>query len=141
PAGDPRETGRGLVLLGKAHWEDGAPERATNLLAEAAALLEPLGPSPELVQALTWSSNIHMLAGRVDEGVAVATAGLPMARALGIDSAVSHLLNTLGTCQAASGDSAGVALLHQALEWGGRSGDAEASGRAYTNLSWALLQF
>ena len=55
---------------------------------------------PELVQALTWNSNLHIVTGRAEEGLAAAHAGLAMAQALGIDRAVSQLLNTMGTCRA-----------------------------------------
>jgi tetratricopeptide (TPR) repeat protein len=140
-AGNIRETGRAFVLLGKAQWENGASDRASEALWEAVRLLEPMGPSAELVQALTWSSNLHMLAGRAAEGIAVARAGLPMAESLGLDGAVGHLLNTIGSCQVTMGDGDGLSMLQHALERSLESGDVEALGRAYTNLSEAQILF
>jgi hypothetical protein len=64
-----------------------------------------------------------------------------MAERLGLDSAVAHLLNTIGSCQVNVGDSAGLELLQDALERSLESGDVEALGRAYTNLSEAQILF
>jgi tetratricopeptide (TPR) repeat protein len=47
----------------------------------------------------------------------------------------SHLLNNLGVCEVATGDPNGIGRIEEALAIGLESGDPEAIGRAYTNLT------
>src|SRR5205807_3782140 len=74
-AGDTYREGEATALLGRAHWEAGDAARARAALADAAALLDPLGPSPELVQALVWASTFSMLEGHREDGAAMAQRG------------------------------------------------------------------
>ena len=137
-AGDTSREGEATALLGRAHWEAGDAQRARAALADAAALLDPLGPSPELVQALVWASTFSMLEGHREDGAAMARRGLEMAERLGLDVARSHLLNTLGSCEVDGGDVHGLELTREALRLAERTGDVEAVGRAYVNLSSCL---
>ena len=137
-AGDHRQEGAALALLGRAHWEAGDAGRAGEVLADAVALLEPLGASPELVWALVWSSTFQMLGGHNDVGAALARRGLELAKRLGLDVARSHLLNTLGSCEVDDGRPEGADKVRQALELAERTGDVEALGRAYVNLPSCL---
>jgi adenylate cyclase len=137
-AGDSYREGEATAMLGRAHWEAGDADRARAALADAVALLDPLGPSPELVQALVWGSTFSMLEGHRDEGAAMATRGLELAGRLGLDVARSHLLNTLGSCEVDGGDPAGLERTREALRLAETTGDVEAIGRAYVNLSSCL---
>jgi adenylate cyclase len=137
-AGDPRQEGAALALLGRAHWEAGDTERAGAVLRDAVALLDPLGASPELVQALVWSSTFQMLGGHNDDGASLARRGLELAKRLGLDVARSHLLNTLGACEVDDGHPEGAEKVRQALVLAERTGDVEALGRAYVNLPSCL---
>jgi adenylate cyclase len=137
-AGDAPRQGEAMALLGRAHWEAGDADRARAALEEAVDLLEPLGPSSELVQALVWSSTFTMLDGHREEALAAAQRGLELAERLGLDVARSHLLNNLGACEVDGGNPAGADRQRRALELGETTGDPEAVGRAYVNLSSTL---
>src|SRR5213078_2765423 len=79
-----RERPAVLMRLGRAALLAGRPTGARTALIEAAAaaLLDPLGPSPELVQALVWASTFSMLEGHREDGAAMARRGLEMAERL-----------------------------------------------------------
>lgn len=140
-AGDVRRAGGALATLGRIQWIAGEGNRAGESLERAIELLEPGGPSSELVRAHVWASTQHMLAGRMDQSVALATRGLEIEQSLGLLGPRSQLLNNLGVCQVDAGDPAGLDRLREALELAERSGDAEAIGRAYTNLPSSLGTF
>ncbi len=140
-AGKVRRAGGALATLGRIQWIAGEGKRAGETLERAIEMLEPGGPSPELVRAHVWASTQHMLQGRMDQSVALATRGLEIEEGLGLLGARSQLLNNLGVCQADAGNPAGLERLREALELAERSGDAEAIGRAYTNLSSTLGTF
>jgi adenylate cyclase len=139
--GDLRRAGGALATMGRLHWIMGEGQRGGEVLEQAIALLEPQGQSPELVQAFVWTSSLHMLQGQTDRSIALAERGLAMEEGLGMDGARSQLLNNIGTCRSMLGDSEGLALLRDALELAERSGEAEAIGRAYSNLAATLAMF
>ncbi|MBI2237463.1 MAG: hypothetical protein HYU54_02930, partial [Actinobacteria bacterium] len=139
--GDVRRAGGALATLGRIQWIAGEGERAGETLERAIEMLEPGGPSPELVRAHVWASTQHMLQGRMDQAVALATRGLEIEQGLGLLGARSQLLNNLGVCQVDAGDPAGLDRLREALELAERSGDAEAMGRAFTNVPSTLGTF
>lgn len=139
--GDMKRAGGALAILGRVLWAAGESDRGAESLARAIELLGPLGPTPELVEAHVWASTAAMLAGREDEATALATRGLELEVGLGLDGDRSQLLNNLGTSSVMIGEPSGIDRLREALELGKRSGDAEAEGRAYTNLSATLAIF
>jgi tetratricopeptide (TPR) repeat protein len=119
----------------------GQADRAAEYLRRSIEVLEPAGPSPELVRAYVWASSQLMLTGRADESITMATAGLAIAEALGLDGDRSQLLNNIGTCRGFVGDPAGLEAMWQAKELAERSKDAEALGRIYTNIPSMLSSF
>lgn len=139
--GDMQRAGAALASLGRVYWMTAEMDRAAEVLDRAIELLEPEGLSAELVQAFVWASTLSMLIGHIDEGSALASRGLRMAEQLGLEGARSHLVNTLGSCEAFRGDSAGIERIRLALELAERSGEAEAIGRAYVNLPSTLGSF
>jgi adenylate cyclase len=139
--GDMHRAGAALTVLGRVYWVTGESDRAADVLDRAIELLGPEGPSPDLVQAYVWASTLKMLTGRVDQSATLASEGLEMAESLGLDAARSHLLNTLGASEGFLGDQNGIDKVRQSLEIALRSGEAEAIGRAYTNLGNWLWEF
>jgi tetratricopeptide (TPR) repeat protein len=139
--GDVRRAGGALATLGRLHWIMGEGQRGGEILEQAIGLLEPQGPSPELVQAFVWTSSLHMLNGRTDRSIAFAERGLAMEEGLGMEGARSQLLNNIGTCRSMLGDVEGLDVLRQALALAERSEDAEALGRAHSNLAATLAMF
>lgn len=140
-AGDVVRAGGALAGLGRVLWIAGEGERAGQALKRAIEVLEPGGPSRELLRAYLWGSTQRMLLGQTDDSVALATRGLEIAEALRLDGARSQLLNNLGVCLAQRGDPAALDRLREALELAERSGDTEALGRIYTNLPSTLAWF
>jgi tetratricopeptide (TPR) repeat protein len=139
--GDHRQAGRALATLGRVYWIGGDGHRATEVLARAIDVLEPLGPSPELVKAYLWSSTTDMLMGRTDTSMAAATRGIELAERLGLDGDRSQFLNNVGVSLSFVGDPGSLDRLREALELAERSGDAEAIGRIWTNLPSCLSVF
>jgi adenylate cyclase len=140
--GNPRRAGETLATLSRVYWSGtGESHRAAEVTREAIELLQPLGPSRELVQAYMWSSTQHMLEGHGELAIRYATQGLEIAEALGMDGARSHLLNTLGCCECQAGDPIGIEHIREALILAERSGEAEAIARAYVNLPSTLAMF
>jgi adenylate cyclase len=139
--GDVARAGRALATLGRILWNAGEGERAGQSLRRAIEVLEPGGPSPDLLQAYVWLSTQLMLLGQTDGSVALATRGLEIEEALHLDGPRSQLLNNLGVCLSQKGDPAALDRLREAREVAERSGDAEAIGRIYTNLPSTLGVF
>jgi adenylate cyclase len=139
--GDDRQAGRALATLGRVYWIAGDGPKGKQTLSRAIELLEPLGPSPELLRAYVWSSTQDMLEGHSDLAIADAERGLPIAERLGLDGDRSQLLNNIGVCLSFAGDPESLDRLREALELADRSGDVEAIGRIHTNLPSCLAIF
>jgi adenylate cyclase len=139
--GDLQRAGATLAVLGRAYWITGESDRAADALERAIALLAERVPSPELVQAYTWASTLHMLQGKSDKSIRLAELGLALADELGLEVQRAHLLTTLGSARVMAGDLEGAAQLQEALDVARGAGDVEALARAYTNLTdllWLL---
>ncbi|HEX9890953.1 MAG TPA: AAA family ATPase, partial [Actinomycetota bacterium] len=132
--------GAALAILGRVHYVSGETARAREVLHSAISVLEPFGPSSDLVRAFMVLASIEMVSGNIDRATEEAGRGLELAEALGLDAARSQLLNTLGSCAVFAGDPSGVERLEEAMELAHRSEDAEALGRVYVNLPYALSE-
>lgn len=75
-----------------------------------------------------------MLSGRYVPGREFAERGLALAARLDLPGQRSHLLNTLGVCEAMLGEGEGIARIEEALKVGLESGEPDAIGRGYVNL-------
>lgn len=137
-AGETRRAAAVQAWLGRVYWATGETERAATMLEEAIGALESQGPSSELLQSYVWASTLAMLNGRLVDGAALAGKGLELEAILPSEAMRSHLLNTLGVCEANAGDEQGIERLRQSLPLAERSGDALAIGRAYNNLASTL---
>jgi adenylate cyclase len=131
--GEDQRAGGALALLGRAQWQSGEGERATESLERAIALLGDQ-PSPELVEAYSWASATQMLRGRYREGRGLAERGLALATELDLAGLRSHLLNTLGVCQLFVGEIDGIDRIEEALRIALEVGEPDAIGRGYINL-------
>jgi tetratricopeptide (TPR) repeat protein len=86
-------------------------------------------------------STTNMLVGRFDDATGIAQKGVAMAEQLGLKGPRSQLLNTLGVCMASQGDASGIEHIRMALGLAEESAEAEAVGRAYTNLPSMLANY
>jgi hypothetical protein len=81
-----------------------------------------------------------MLSGRYVQGQELAERGLVLAEELDLSVLRSHLLNTLGVCRVGLGDLRGTDRIEEALALALETGEPEAIGRAYNNLSDTLTK-
>ncbi|MBV9096354.1 MAG: AAA family ATPase, partial [Streptosporangiaceae bacterium] len=111
-------TGYGLVL----QWL-GDPRNRT-LSTDALALVEPLGPSPELVRALAEEAGTRMVWGDHHRAIAHADRALALAAQLGLPEP-AQALGFRGVARISLGDAGGLEDMHKAHE------AATAQGRSY----------
>jgi tetratricopeptide (TPR) repeat protein len=137
--GNTQRAGGALAALGRAYWRTGDSDRSAEALARAIELLAEQ-PSPELVDAYHGAAAGHMLSGRYVEGQELAERGLVLAEELDLSVLRSHLLNTLGVCRVGLGDLRGADRIEEALALALETGEPEAIGRAYNNLSDTLTK-
>jgi DNA-binding CsgD family transcriptional regulator len=126
--------GDALRLRGTAEWRLCLPQ-AFDTAREAVAVLEPLGPTPELASALS-----RLAAGRPDPAsrLAVAVRAEEMARALDLPQVVSYALNTAACALHDLGEEWEPAMRESLRLARATHSDAEA-GRAYTNYQVLLI--
>ena len=110
--------------------------RGDEALAEAevaAAILEPLGPTPELGWAWANLANERTLEGDSSGALAVVRRAGELAVELGLEPLQSDALNTEACLLHLAGDD-GTPLLRRALRVALDAGADEQAGRAYANL-------
>jgi DNA-binding CsgD family transcriptional regulator/tetratricopeptide (TPR) repeat protein len=101
-------------------------------IAQALAILEPFGASPELAWALARQAAGFMDADP-DRSLDLATRARDMAEALDLPDVASDALNTLA-CVEFGRSGGGLAWMQEALSVALRHGMHEQAGRAYANL-------
>jgi class 3 adenylate cyclase len=89
--------------------------RASALSAEVLALLEPLGPSPDLVQALALDAGTELVWGDDQRAIQQADRAIAMAAQLGLPQA-AWALGFRGSARASLGDAGGLEDERTALE-------------------------
>ncbi len=133
-ATEARVLGRLSVLssrLGEPHF--GA------LAAEALALLEPLGPSPALVDALTEVARAETLEGDPTEGIRFAERALELSAELGLPTP-ARALGYRGHARTDGGDAGGIHDMREALALALKAGQGRDVAVLYLNLSASLLR-
>ena len=127
--------------LSRLSWFLGRGEDAERYGHLAVATLEPLPPGHELAMALSNTSQLAMLAGRVPETLHWGDRAVTLARTLGDREVESHALNNLGTALLFGTDPVeGVTRLRQSLDIAITDDLHEHVARAYTNLGVGLVR-
>jgi class 3 adenylate cyclase/tetratricopeptide (TPR) repeat protein len=139
-AGDLRRAGGALAILGRVYFFTGDMDQAQRRLEEAIDLLQPIGQTPELVQAYVWVSILYSMAARVDRLNDIATAGLGIAEALGLEGARAQLLTSLGLSEVLMCQDKGLPRIKDALALAIETGEVEAVGRGWLNLVLAYRE-
>jgi DNA-binding CsgD family transcriptional regulator/tetratricopeptide (TPR) repeat protein len=138
-AGDVTRVGAAHVALNTICWYLAQGERGDEHLAVALELLEPLGPSVDLAQALCRKAFSLVDSDGEDGAVVVARRGLEMALAVGDRSSESDALNTIGCAIGWGSDvDEGVDYLEQSLRVALDNSLDHLVGRAYANLAQLL---
>jgi tetratricopeptide (TPR) repeat protein len=138
--GNRRREGAALRWLSRLAWSSGQRQAAERYAAEAVAVLEPLGPSPELAWAYSNRSQLHMLAAETTDAVAWGEKAIAMAETLGDGEVLVHALTNVGTAQIRSlRPEDGYAKLGRALRLAGDAGYQEHVSRCYANFTGLVV--
>ena len=125
------------AMTGYAHvlqWLGDPRERA--LTTEALALVEPLGPSPDLVQALAEEAGTRMVWGDHREAIEHADRALALAAELGLPEP-ARALGFRGAARVNLGDIGGLEDMRTALAAATAQGLGRAVAMLYNNLATA----
>jgi class 3 adenylate cyclase len=133
--GDLVRAGDMLREYGAAVRAAGFTEQAERINDEAIELLEPVGPSRELVAAYSARAGGHMLAGRYSGWKTWTQTTLDLAERLGLDDYRMRALQYRGSYRIMAGDLDGRADLDEALRLGLQLGLGRETAIAFTNLA------
>jgi tetratricopeptide (TPR) repeat protein len=114
--------------------------RGWTLSARSLALLEPLGPSKDLVDALTETAVDDAIQGRYQAAVESTERAMRMARDLGLE-AYPRALGFRGLARTGLGDAGGLADMREAITLARAAGHARDVGAISNNLATALWAF
>ena len=114
--------------------------RSYEIGAQALAILEPLPPGPELVEALIEVSRARTLSGELAEGIGLAEQALALAAELGLPTP-ARALGYRGLARCELGDREGLADMRDALRIAIETGDGREAGLLYNNLGRSLWVF
>jgi DNA-binding CsgD family transcriptional regulator len=117
--GDAQTEGQLLVGVGGPLVSAGRQAECDAASRAAVALLEPLGPGPQLVAAYSAMVSLHMLARELDVAKQWGDRTIALASALGDDYHLSHALIQDGVARLMGGDAdEGMARLRRGIELG-----------------------
>jgi len=131
--GDPLALGKllsSIVALGCAETTSDAVAEAS----EAVALLEPLGPSPELVRAYAARAHVCIWILDVVGGQSWGARAVELAERLGDTEGMIRPLIAIGASKVLAGDPTGEQQLLRSLKLAQRAGLDDDVGRAYYHL-------
>ena len=114
--------------------------RAVELSSAALALLEPLPPGPELVDALADAAGDAAVKGKPEEGLALAERALSLAAELGLPRP-ARALGRRAMARCDLGDAGGLRDYRQALVLAKEAGHGRQASGLHNNLGIALQGF
>jgi class 3 adenylate cyclase/tetratricopeptide (TPR) repeat protein len=117
-----------------------ADPRGWTLPADALSLLEPLGPSAELVEAITEVAGVEVAQGRSESGVSSANRALALAETLGLQRP-ARALGFRGGGRSALGDAGGLQDTREAIGLATAAGQADEAALQLNNLAARLWMF
>ena len=128
------------ALLAEFWWYRGEPERSSEHLERAYALVNELAPSPAKAHVISQVARYRMLAGAREEAIRIGEQALAIAEELGLRELQAHALVNIGTARTNMGDSSGIEELQRAIEIASATGSPDIA-RASNNLGasyWML---
>jgi class 3 adenylate cyclase/tetratricopeptide (TPR) repeat protein len=128
-----------MGVLSLAYARLGDP-RTWALPAEALALLEPLGPSPALVAALTEVVVADVLQGRSEDAIRVADRAMKLAGDMGLPRP-ARALGFRGMARTDLGDAGGLDDYREAIELATEAGQGREVALLHNNLGVTLWSF
>jgi DNA-binding CsgD family transcriptional regulator len=136
--GDRDALGASLRWLGRLLWWSSEADAAHEAAEQAIRVLEPGGPSHELAMAYSSLSQLHMLADRNADAIALGEKAIAMARELDDPEALAHALTNVGTAAARQTDGGRVQLA-EAASIAAAAGLADHAARALVNRAYTSL--
>jgi DNA-binding CsgD family transcriptional regulator/tetratricopeptide (TPR) repeat protein len=138
--GDPLRTGDCLRELSHMLSFVGRPKEGEKACRDAIALLEPLGPSPEL--AMAYATLAQRLRNWEDIAGAIHWAGRArdMADELDEPAILAHALTTLAAAAFLESPDAGLELYGRALEIARAAGLDDHVARIHLNIAWMYVR-
>ena len=115
-------------------------QRAWAVSAAALTILEPLGPSPELVLRLASAAGAEAMKGSLEDAIHHSDQALSMAEGLGLERPSGALLSR-GMARANLGDPGGLEDYREAIALGIQEGGGQRVAMAYNNLGVDLWAF
>ena len=134
--GDGRGEGANLRWLSRLAWLEGRPADAAAFGEEAIAVLEPLGPAPEL--AMAYGNRAQMLSFGDDSAGATAWSdrAIALSEQIGDVETLIHALISSGTSERlTSRNDAGLRRVEKGIDLALDHGFHEHAARGYTNLA------
>ena len=107
---------------------------------EALALLEPLGPSPELVAALADVARVDAIQGRSEDAIVLAERALGLAAELGLPRP-ARALGARAMARANLGDPEGPLDFREAIDLATEAGQGREVAMLHNNLGLDLFAF
>ena len=138
--GDAERAAEMDALLAELWWYRGEPERSSEHLERAYALVNELAPSPAKAHVISQVARYRMLAGAREEAIRIGEQALAIAEELGLRELQAHALVNIGTARTNMGDSSGIEELQRAIEIASATGSPDIA-RASNNLGasyWML---
>jgi class 3 adenylate cyclase len=132
-AGDRARAAEAEARLGELWWLKGNQDRCFEHLGRAQALVRGEPASAGKAYVLSELARYRMLAGEFD--VQTGLEALELAEALGLDEVRAHVLITIGTGRALSGDPQSTADIKRGLEIALAGNILFAAIRGYSNLA------
>jgi DNA-binding CsgD family transcriptional regulator len=128
------------MKLSRRLWCGGHSADAAKAGQASVHLLQDLPPGPELAQAYSVISAIHLNDERLQQTRVWAERALELADTLGDQAVIVHSLNNLGTIQLLSDMPEGADRLARSLALAERLGLADQIGRAFIHAGWAMTR-
>jgi class 3 adenylate cyclase/tetratricopeptide (TPR) repeat protein len=137
-SGDVRSAATAMARYYSVLYKLGDP-RYRRIARQALEMLEPLGPSPELVQALTEQAAASFVSDKHREGLAFAERAIALAADLGLPEP-ARALGFRGGARVALGDGEGVGDMRRALEAAISQGLGREVAVLHNNLAEHLIR-
>jgi DNA-binding CsgD family transcriptional regulator len=136
--GDRFREGATMCQLSRTMWRLCRPE-SRQYAEDAVAILEPLGPSPELAYAYATAGKAWAEDAPLERGIELCEKAVRLAEQLGIVTVLSDALNTQACIVSGRGGD-WEPLMQRALEVATNADAQDQAGRAYANFHAILLE-
>jgi DNA-binding CsgD family transcriptional regulator len=135
--GDDRHVGRALGALAGRRWCSGDVPGTEEAVAESLAVLERLGPSPELARAFAGASSLAMNMEKQQPAFAWSERAFELIDAARDPQTFAYQLNNVGTMKLLLGRREGRDDLERSIAIADAHGLEDHVGRAYIHLGYA----